>query len=87
MLTGLVLIWPSGIALVVVKDSAALSEAMFWMKMGFAALLTFAAFAIELTYGRIRAGNKADGGTLLSLGPAAALSALMAIVFSVLAFH
>jgi hypothetical protein len=89
MLFGLVLMWPSGIALLIVEDgvAAAMVDPMFWMKMGFAGFLTFAAFAIEFTYGRVRAGNKREGATLLSLGPAASLCFLMAIVFSVLAFR
>lgn len=89
MLFGLVLMWPSGIALMALQDglsAGALADPMFWMKMGFAGFLTFAAFAIEFTYGRVRAGNKREGATLLSLGPAATLCYLMAIVFSVLTF-
>lgn len=90
MLFGLVVMWPTGIALMVMQDGLAepaLRNPMFWMKMGFAGFLTFAAFAIELTYGRVRAGNKREGATLLSLGPAASLCFLMAIIFSVLAFR
>jgi hypothetical protein len=87
MLGGLSLAWPSGIGLVLVKDGAAATSSMFWMKIGFVALLTFAAVSLELTYGEIRRGNTRLGGTVLSLGPLAGLSILLALVFSVLAFH
>jgi hypothetical protein len=83
-IAGLMFLWPTGIVLLVTEHDGAALGAMFWMKMVFAGLLTFAAITVELIYaGR----SKQTGALLASLGPLAGLSALAAVVFSVLAFH
>ncbi|HVY89288.1 MAG TPA: hypothetical protein VG942_10500 [Hyphomonadaceae bacterium] len=84
---GIVLLWGTGLALLIITGVNVLASAMFWMKMGFAALLTFAAIATEFTYSSIRAGNQQAAHTLLSLGPLAALAFVVTLVFAVLAFH
>ena len=83
-IAGLVFLWPTGIVLMVTTYGATALGAMFWMKMVFVGLLTFAAVTIEMIY----AGkSKQTGALLASLGPLAGLSSLAAVVFSVLAFH
>lgn len=80
---GLVLLWPSGIALMVVTKVNALSP-MFLMKLIFAGLLTFATITVEIVYLRARRGDPHMARALPSLGPLSALSYLVVVVFSVL---
>lgn len=83
-IAGLACLWPTGIAMFVTGYGGDASGAMFWMKMVFVGLLTFAVVTIEMIYaGR----SKQTGALLASLGPLAGLSSLAAVVFSVLAFH
>ncbi len=83
--TGVVLMWPTGIALVVINKGAGATEPMFLMKMVFVLLLTLATFGIETIYGRARREPQV-ARLLPSLGPLAVLSYLMVAIFSVLAF-
>jgi hypothetical protein len=83
-IVGLVFLWPTGVGLLMNLHDADAFGVMFWMKMGFVGLLTFAVVSIELVY----AGKSKQAGNLIaSLGPLAGLSLLVATVFSVLAFH
>lgn len=82
---GLILLWPSGFVMAVTLPDIQLST-MFWMKVGFAALLTFAAISIELVYERARKGAPKVARLLLTLGPLAVLCHALVAVFSVLAF-
>jgi hypothetical protein len=81
---GLALLWPTGIAMMVMQPAP--MGAMFLMKMLFAGLVTFAAVSVEMAYARGRKGDPQIARLLPSLHPLAALSYLMAAVFSVLAF-
>jgi uncharacterized membrane protein SirB2 len=85
-MTGLVLMWPSGIGLMVAKDFSSAMGAMFWMKMGFAVAVTFATASTLMVYQRARKEPKV-AQLLLSLGPLATLCYVLTIVFAVLAFH
>lgn len=85
-MTGLVLMWPSGIGLMVAKDFSGAMGAMFWMKMGFAVAVTFATASTLMVYQRARKEPKV-AQLLLSLGPLATLCYVLTIVFAVLAFH
>ena len=85
-MTGLVLMWPSGIGLMVAKDFSSAMGAMFWMKMGFAVAVTFATASTLMVYQRARKEPKV-AQLLLSLGPLATLCYVLTVVFSVLAFH
>ena len=85
-MTGLVLMWPSGIGLMVAKDFSGAMGAMFWMKMGFAVAVTFATASTLMVYQRARKEPKV-AKLLLSLGPLATLCYVLTIVFAVLAFH
>lgn len=82
---GLVLLWPSGFVMAVTMPGIEFST-MFWMKIGFAALLTFAAISIEMVYERARKGAPKVARLLLTLGPLAVLCHALVVVFSVLAF-
>ena len=86
-IAGLVLLGPTGVALLITQQGAGGLTVMFWMKMVFAALLTFAVVSTEMTHARTKAGDKRSAGLLASLAPLAALSLVIAMVFSVLAFH
>lgn len=85
-MTGLALMWPSGIALMIVSDFSAALGAMFWMKIGFAIAVTFATVSTLMVYGKARREPKV-ARLLLSLGPLATLCYALTIVFAVLAFH
>ena len=82
---GLVLLWPSGIALVVAGFGDAPLNPMFWMKMGFALLATFATVSMQMIY----AGGRKNPHNLRlmpSLHPLAAICYVMTALFSVLTF-
>ena len=83
---GLVLLWPTGIALLVLTKGAGATEPMFLMKALFVLLLTFATISIEMIYARARRVPQLPP-LLTSLGPLAVLSYLAVVVFSVLAFR
>lgn len=83
---GLILLWPSGFVMAVTLPGITFSS-MFWMKLGFAALLTFTAIGIEMVYERARRGAPKVAQLLLSLGPLAVLCHGLVAVFSVLAFR
>lgn len=85
-MTGLILLWPTGIAMLVVREGAGIMTAMFLMKAVFVLLLTFATVTTEIIYSRARRGDPQIARLLPSLGPLAGLSYLIAVVFSVLAF-
>ncbi len=82
---GLVLLWPSGFVMAVTFPDITFNT-MFWMKIGFAALLTFAAIGIEMVYERARRGAPKVARLLLALGPLAVFCHALVAVFSVLAF-
>jgi uncharacterized membrane protein SirB2 len=83
---GLVLLLPTGVALMVTGKSFDPTNAMLWMKLVFAALLTFATVSVEMVYARARSGEPHVARILPSLGPLATISYLAVVVFSVLAF-
>jgi len=83
---GLVMLWPTGIAMMVVRQGAGATEPMFVMKAVFVILLTFATFMIEMAYSRAKSDPQLPR-LLPSLGPLSVLSYLMAMIFSVLAFQ
>jgi len=85
-MSGLVLMWPTGIGLMISSDFGAAMGAMFWMKIGFAVAVTFATVSTLMVYQRARRDPKV-ARLLLSLGPLATLCYVLTIVFAVLAFH
>jgi len=86
-LVGLVIMWLTGVWLLLTRHDITALPVMFWFKMGFVLLLTVAAVSLELTYGRVKRGDVRAAALLPSLGPMAGISSLMAVIFSVLTFH
>jgi hypothetical protein len=85
---GLVLMLLTGGAMVQFKyDGFDAMPTMFWVKLVFVATLTLAVILIEVTYGKVKKGDAKAAAILPRLGPMAGLSALLAVVFAVLAFH
>jgi hypothetical protein len=60
---------------------------MFWVKFVFVLMLSAAVIAIKLTYAQVKSGNPAAAARLPAIGPAAGLSAFLAVIFAVIAFH
>lgn len=85
-IVGIIVLWPSGIALAMTREGGVTLSTMFWMKIGFAGMLTFTVVSIEMTYVRARRGAPKVAQLLLSLGPLAVLCQLLVAIFSVLAF-
>jgi hypothetical protein len=83
---GLLLLWPSGIAMMVVDEAAVLDTTMFWMKMGFVGLLTFTTAMIEIIYDRSRR-DPLIARTLPSVLPLTVLACFLVVIFSVLAYR
>lgn len=87
-LGGLALMWLTGLALIAIKYGGFSGvPLLFWVKIAFVLSLTFAAIALELTYGEIKRGNAAAAQRLPLFGPWAGLSSIAAVLFAVLAFH
>ncbi len=87
-LIGLILMWASGLIMVWSKWGGLESlPDMFWVKAIFIASLTVMTALIHLTYAEIRKGNPAAAARLPKFGPLAGISALLAVLFAVLAFN
>ena len=87
-LAGLVLLWVTGIVLVWTRWAGPGSlPGLFWVKFIFILTLTAASVAIDVTYAQIKKGNAAVAARLPKLGPAAGLSALLAVLFAVVTFN
>ena len=87
-LIGLVFMWASGLIMVWSKwDGFASLPQLFWVKAVFILSLTAVAVLIHVTYAEIRKGNVAVAARLPKLGPMAGISALLAVLFAVLAFN
>ena len=83
---GLILLWPSGIAMMATEESPVTNTTMFWMKMGFVGLLTFTTVTIEIIYDRGRR-DPTIARTLPSLMPLTVLACFLVVIFSVLAYR
>ena len=87
-LTGLAVMWATGLILVWSKwDGLASLPQMFWVKAIFILSLTAVTALIHMTYAEIRKGNPAAAAKLPRFGPMAGVSALLAVLFAVLAFN
>ena len=86
--TGVAVLWVTGLILVWSKyDGLASLPQMFWVKAIFILSLTVMTALIQLTYAEIRKGNPAAAARLPKFGPMAGVSALLAVLFAVLAFN
>lgn len=86
---GLVLMLLSGFSLIVVRYDGNLAgmPLLFWVKMLFVTTLTLAVVLIEMTHAQVKKGNVAAAARLPRFGPMAGMSAFLAVIFAVLAFH
>lgn len=85
--TGVAVLWATGLILVWSKwGGFANLPQLFWVKAIFILSLTAVAILIQMTYAEIRKGNAAAAAKLPKLGPMAGVSALLAVLFAVLAF-
>lgn len=84
---GLALLWATGLIMVWTGwGGFGALPGLFWIKFVFVLTLTGAVGAIHITYGRIRRGDLAAAAWLPRIGPAAGLSALLAVLFATFTF-
>jgi len=86
---GVVLLWITGLIMVwsVYGGPGNVSWA-FWVKIVFVVILTVIVIAMQVTLAQIRkTGNMALAARMPKLGPLAGLTALLAVVFAVVAFQ
>jgi hypothetical protein len=85
---GIAILWITGLILVWSKYGGPGSlPATFWWKMLFVVILTLLAGFIHWTYAEVRRGNAAAAARLAIAGPATGISALLAVLFAVIAFN
>lgn len=85
---GLVLLWVTGVILVFTKwGGIGFLPVMFWVKMIAVVALTGLAGYMHMLKAKAKAGDGAARAMIPKVGPFAMISALLAIVFAVLAFH
>lgn len=84
---GLILLWITGVSLFLMTGGSAAMPPFFWVKLAFVGTLTLSAFATEITYAQIKAGNVKAAARLPILGAVSGLSAVLAVIFASLAFH
>ncbi len=85
---GLALLWLTGVILVSLRWNGLASISMlFWVKIVAVVALTGIAIVMHRLMGRARKGDIRAARQLPALGRLAGLSALMALIFAVLAFH
>jgi hypothetical protein len=86
--TGVAVLWLTGLLMVWGRWSGFGNlPALFWVKFLFVVTLTAATGLIHATYAQVRRGNTAAAARLPRLGPAAGISALLAVLFAVYAFR
>ena len=84
---GVAVLWVTGLILVWSKwDGFGSLPQLFWVKAVFILSLTVVVGLIHMTYAEIRKGNVAVAARLPKLGPMAGVSALLAVLFAVVAF-
>ena len=84
---GIGILWITGIIMVWTKwDGFANLPQWFWVKLLFVVLVTIFAGLTHMTYGQVRRGNVAAAARLAIYGPATGISALLAVLFAVVAF-
>jgi hypothetical protein len=85
---GVAVLWVTGLVMVWSKwDGFGSLPQMFWVKAVFIVSLTVMTALIQMTYAEIRKGNPAAAARLPRFGPMAGVSALLAVLFAVLAFN
>jgi hypothetical protein len=85
---GVVVLWITGLIMVWTKwDGFGSLPQMFWVKAIFIVSLTVMTALIQKTYAEIAKGNPAAAAKLPKFGPMAGVSALLAVLFAVVAFN
>jgi hypothetical protein len=85
---GIVILWITGPIMVwTVYGGFANLPSAFWIKFVFVVLLTLIAIYTQVTFAEIRRGNVAAAERFKWLGPSAGISALLAVLFAVIAFQ
>jgi hypothetical protein len=85
---GIVILWITGPIMVwTVYGGFANLPSAFWIKFVFVVLLTLIAIYTQVTFAEIRRGNVAAAERFKWLGPSAGISALLAVLFAVIAFE
>jgi hypothetical protein len=85
---GVAVLWVTGLIMVWTKwDGFGSLPQMFWVKAIFILSLTVMTALIQMTYAEIAKGNPAAAARLPRFGPMAGVSALLAVLFAVLAFN
>jgi len=85
--TGVAVLWVTGLIMVWSKwDGFGSLPQMFWVKATFILSLTVMTGLIHMTYAEIRKGNPAAAAKFPRFGPMAGVSALLAVLFAVVAF-
>jgi hypothetical protein len=85
---GIAILWITGLIMVWTKwNGPASLPSAFWIKLVFVVLLTLVSGYVHMTYAEIRRGNPAAAARFVWLGPLASVSALLAIMFAVIAFN
>lgn len=84
---GIAILWITGLLLVWTKwDGFGNLPSYFWIKLLFVVLVTIFAGLTHMTYGQVRRGDTAAAARLAIFGPATGVSALLAVLFAVIAF-
>ena len=84
---GIAILWITGLIMVWTEWGGFGSlPPLFWVKFAFVVILTLITGYIHMTFAEIRRGNAAAASRLPVLGPAAGISALLAVLFAVIAF-
>lgn len=84
---GVVVLWITGIIMVWSRFGGPDAlPTLFWVKFVFVVILTLVVVFMQMTLAEIRKGNMAAASRMPKLGPAAGVSALLAVLFACYAF-
>jgi hypothetical protein len=86
--TGLVILWITGILMMIAGGGPGAMPAAFWWKIAFVVIATVLMGLTHRTYAQIgRTGNYALAERLKTIGPATGVSVLLAVLLAAYAFN
>ena len=86
--SGLVLLWITGLVMMIAAGGPGAMPAAFWWKMAFVVIATVLMGLTHRTYAQIgRTGNYTLAERLKRIGPATGVSVLLAVLFAAYAFN
>ena len=86
--TGLVILWGTGLIMMIVAGGPSAMPAAFWWKIAFVLIATILMGLTHRTYAQIgRTGNYALAERLKIIGPATGVSVLLAVLLAAYAFN